>query len=254
MIKRIVIILIVLVLTASTASSEILVGGNLGFGWYSLTNVNNNDVDAERVLRANFGFFMMLGLFSNFRISPAIYFVTMGILKNYTLHTGTTNNLAKYSSVYASSTATEDVSMSYIQIPIMFSYEIPIKGKIHPRVMLGPTFAFNVSSKNKVSGYGDYDGEYDIGNLKTFDFGGMFGVGVSYPVGKLRLSLDIIYGRSFISAFSDVTDEELANDVDEELWTKRDPVTGDPTTEAVDYKNSGFKFQFGVVLPLGIGN
>jgi len=179
----------------------------------------------------------------------------MGVLKNVMLETGMDNNLAKYSSVYASSTATEDVSMTYIQIPVLFNYEIPIKGKFQPRVLLGPTFAFNVSSKNKISGYVDYeDGEYDIGNLRTFDFGGMFGVGVSYPVGKLRLSFDMVYGRSFISAFSNVSEKELAEDMDEELWTKRDPVTFERSTEAVDFKNSGFKFQFGVVLPLGIGN
>jgi hypothetical protein len=81
----------------------------------------------------------------------------------------------------------------------------------------------------------------------------MMGVGVSFPVGKLKFGFDIIYERSFSSAFNDVTEEELANDVNEELWTKSDPVTFERTTEAVDFKNSGFSFQLNMVLPLGAG-
>jgi len=65
--------------------------------------------------------------------------------------------------------------------------------------------------------------------------------------------VDVIYDRSFSSAFKDVTEEELANDVNEELWTKSDPVTYERTTEAVDFKNSGFSFQFNIMLPMGWG-
>ena len=253
MIKRIFIILIILTLTAGTVLAGTSVGGMLGITRSNMTGVENNNTQTNGKWGGSFGFFMVCSLGGNFFLQPALLLTWKGVTKTHTYNTDINNGLGKISSVNATYEMTEEVSLGYIQIPVLVRYEIPVKGKITPRILLGPSFAFNISDKDMASGSGDWDGEHNIGNLKTLDIGGMIGVGVSFPVGKLMCGVDVIYDKSFSSAFKDVTEEELANDVNEELWTKTDPVTFERTTEAVDFRNSGFSFQVSIILPIGWG-
>lgn len=252
MIKRMVLIVIVLALTASTTLANPSIGLRIGMGSYTMLGVQNDVTNVNRGFGGGFGIFYTQLLGGNIFFIPWIMLMWHGFTKVHLLNTAALyDNGVMLSSANQTQEATEDVSLGYIQIPLVLRYDIPIKGKLKPRVLLGPSFAFNISSKNKISGFGEYDGEYNIGNLKTLDLRGMIGGGVSFPVGKLKFGVDVIYEQGFSSAFNDVSEEELANDVNEELWTKTDPVTFERTTEAVDFKNSGFSFQASIILPIG---
>lgn len=249
-----VLILIILTLTAATVPANPLFGLRFGLGRYNMTGIENENREASSKCGGAFGFFMVQNLGGYFFLQPALFILWRGFTKTHIYQTGTLyHSMGKIYSVNDTHKMTEDVSLGYIQIPVLMRYDIPVKGKFTPRILLGPSFAFNISSKDKASGFGDWDGEHDIGNLKTLDLSGMIGVGVSFPMGKLTFAIDIIYDKSFSSAFKDVTQEELANDVNEELWTKTDPVTFERTTEAVDFRNRGLSFQVSMILPIGKG-
>jgi hypothetical protein len=265
MVKRVIILLIVLTLSAGTVWSQSIwhawcfpnmAGLMAGLFSGKLTGVNDGSTNSESKSGIISGAFMNYPLGGAFSVQPEVHYVTKGVKKTHTYEgyePPKYGGPGKIAAVNANG-MTEKVSLTYIQIPVLFMYEIPVKGKLKPRVLLGPSLAFNISSKNVASGFGaGYDGEHDIGNLKKIDFSGLIGAGVSFPIGKLTFGLDVIYDRSLSSAFKDVTAEELANDIDQELWTKTDPNTFERTTEAVDFKNSGFSIQASVVLPIGKG-
>lgn len=253
MYKRIISILIILTLTAAAgpdpANSRL--GLRLGLGWFGLTGIEDNGTSASNIFGGGFGAFYTHSFVSGLFVQPLLLYVIRGVQKTHSINTSLLDHTESPGFAAQALEATEDVSLGYIQIPVLVGYQIPVDGRLQPRLMAGPSFAFNVSGTDKAEGFGAWDGDHDIGNLKTFDFGAILGAGVTFPVGSLEFDFDVMYDRSFSSAFSDVSEEELANDVNEELWTKVDPVTFERTTEAPDYKNTGFSFHFGMVLPFG---
>lgn len=253
MMKRVIVIITILCLLTGTLYANLTLGGAVGIVHSNMDGVNNNSTEASGRWNGNFGFFLQYSLGMYFFVMPALFLTWRGFTKTHLQSAGPYNILSNTSSINASNEMTEEVSLGYIQIPILFKYEISLEGNFTPRILLGPSFAFNISANNKISGFGQWDGEYNIGNLKTLDISGIIGIGVSFPIGKLMCGVDVIYDKSFSSAFSDVTEQELANDVNEELWTKTDPVTFERTTEAVDFSNNGFLFQFSVILPIQLG-
>lgn len=247
-----VIIVIVLTLTASSAFANPDFGLRFGLGRYNMTGVENSNTTASGKWGGSFGLFMVQHLGGFFFIQPSIILLWRGFIKTHTFPSGSFFKVGSINSpVQDTQEATEEASLGYIQIPVLLRYEFPVQGKFTPRILLGPSFNINISGKEKASGFGDWDGEHNIGNLKTLDIGGMIGVGVSFQVSQLNLGVDVIYDRSFSSAFKDVTEEELANDENFELWTKSDPETFERTTKASDFKNTGLSFQVSMILPIG---
>jgi Outer membrane protein beta-barrel domain len=228
----------------------IVIGAMLGFTSHTLLGVSNETTTINSNSNLALGAFVRFLLSKGFSFQAIVRWITKGGTKGHQYEPLETSGMPKIAATEADGDPTEKVSLGYVQIPILIQYELPVKSKIKPRIMAGPAIAFNVSKKDEASGYGAWDGEHDIGNLKSTDLSGIIGVGATFPIGKLNLGLDFMYDRSFSSAFSDVTEEELANDVNEELWTKTDPETFERTTEAVDFKNSGFSVQLSVVFPL----
>ncbi|GAB4376082.1 MAG: hypothetical protein Kow0042_22050 [Calditrichia bacterium] len=254
MIKQIIIFAIVLTLTASTTFANPNFGIRFGMGRFNMTGVENTNTTSSGKWGGTLGLFMVQQLGGFFFIQPAIILLWRGFIKTHTLVSNLSYKAESMNSfVQDAHETTENASLGYIQIPVLLRYEIPLPGKFTPRILLGPTFNMNISGKDKASGFGDWDGEHDIGNLKKLDIGGMIGVGVSFPLGKLNLGVDVIYDRSFSSAFKDVSEEELANDENFELWTESDPVTFERTTKAPDFRNTGISFQVSMMLPIGIG-
>ena len=229
------------------------IGLQLGGGWFTMTGANSDATEVGTVFRPALGVFGQFYLFNFFLLQPGICYLLKGIHKTHSLNSGLNKIGGTNYSQYLAEEMTETATLGYIQIPLLLRYEIPLQGKLQPAILLGPAFAFNVSGKDEASGFGEWDGNHDIGNLKKVDFSGIAGLGLAFPVGKLKMGIDLRYDRSFSSAFEDVTAEALANDVDEELWTETDPVTFERSTKAVDFKNSGFSFQVGVMLPIGGG-
>jgi len=250
MLKRVIVIFIILTFSASTVVAENGLGVMLGLLNANMTGVENSGTKADGKWCGTFGLFMKYQIAGFFFIHPAFFLTWKGFTKNHLISNNPINILQKPTLLNGTQEMTEDVLLGYLQVPVLISYEIPVEGKYKPRILLGPTFSFNISAKDEASGFGTWDGKHNIGNVKTLDIGGMIGLGLSFPIDKFTFGVDVLYDMSFSSAFADVTEEELANDVNEELWTKTDPVTYERTTEAVDFKNTGLSIQVNMMLPI----
>jgi hypothetical protein len=115
------------------------------------------------------------------------------------------------------------LKIDYFSIPVPIRFDVPTSGGIRPFVLAGPYFAFKTSAKQdfdfdisqelrdefgsdfdeffeEIFGVGPDGGETDLEDVKTFDwglvFGGgvslnrMFAVGVDYSLGLMNLNDD----------------------------------------------------------------
>jgi len=220
-------------------------GITVGFGFYNMSGdgTSQQGVSTSSQSGLIIGGFFEYPLGTNLFVQPEMKYIRKGMDKTHTY-----DDYVPLGKIAAASDEPSDkVKLSYIQMPVLFKYVIPTKGKIKPSVVLGPSLAYNLSAKDEASGWGaPWDGEFDIKNVKKFDFGGVIGAGVAYPIGNLMFGIDVRYDKSFSNAFDDVTQEEIDDlKADEVVWT------GDQPLEAFDAKNGGFSISASVILPIG---
>jgi hypothetical protein len=94
-----------------------------------------------------------------------------------------------------------NLAISYFEIPVLFQYAFTTSGDAKPFITAGPDVAFKVgcnASANGASITCDSDPE-DFGGLKSFDYGIVIGVGVTYQ----RVSLSGRYDMSLANIASD---------------------------------------------------
>lgn len=95
--------------------------------------------------------------------------------------------------------------LNYLEIPVLLKLIIPTQGAgVRPTIFAGPSVAFKMSSKQSVEINGQ-SVEDDLENIKSTDFGLVFGGGLGFPLGKGELGFDIRYilGLSTIDDSSD---------------------------------------------------
>jgi len=100
------------------------------------------------------------------------------------------------------------VSLDYIEIPLLLKLIIPIEGSsVHPAIFAGPAVGFNTTAKGKVE-YAGESYEDDLEDIKSTDFGLVFGGGVGFPVGNNELGFDVRYilGLSSVDDSADPAD------------------------------------------------
>ena len=101
--------------------------------------------------------------------------------------------------------------LNYVELPILFRYDIPVVGTTKPFLLAGPALGFQTSCK--ISGedqgatvtFGCKDFFQQIGgdvDVKKFDMGAMFGGGLAFDVGGRVLTFGVRYNLGFIDAFS----------------------------------------------------
>jgi hypothetical protein len=134
---------------------------------------------------------------------------------------------ALYSMRGADFTGGYSAKISYIEVPVMFGYEIPMQGsRVTPYVMAGGQLGIKVSCT--VSGGGtstDCDAAAQaagVGKPSSTDYGFNFGAGVGFPSGSGRLMIDGRYYFGLSKALS-----------------------------SQDIKNRGFTIGVGYMIPLG---
>ncbi|MDH3891711.1 MAG: PorT family protein [candidate division Zixibacteria bacterium] len=223
----------------------VMVGGM----WSTMTGDGTTEqgIDVKRRTGLSLGAFFEYPFANNLFVQPEIKYIQKGMKKTHTYDAGEFTRLGKISAVDADGPS-DEVTLSYIQIPVLVKYVFPLEGKIKPSIMLGPSLAINLSAKDKASGWGaGWDGDFDIINAKKWEISGVIGAGVAFPVGKLTFGVDVRYDKGFTNVFDDVTQEEL-NDLgsDETAWTGNN-------LEGFEAKNGGFGFSASVILPIGAG-
>jgi hypothetical protein len=83
---------------------------------------------------------------------------------------------------------------SYIEVPVLAKYSIPMQGSVRPHLMAGPAVAFNTGCTIEIEIGGSEDsGDCEEGGLefKSVDFGMVFGVGVDIQAFSLGIRYDL---------------------------------------------------------------
>jgi hypothetical protein len=121
-------------------------------------------------------------------------------------------------------------SFDFLEMPILAKYTFPTGGKWHPCVFAGPSFAYALSSKLKISA-GWLATSIDISSLTNdTEFGIVAGTGFGYETGRGLLTFDVRYERGFTNIIKSGEVEFL----------------GSTQTISIDeFKNYGFAFLVG---------
>lgn len=104
---------------------------------------------------------------------------------------------------------TVTTKLNYIQLPILAKVQTPSPGLVSPNVFLGPSAALNIKAEEE-AGSSTNDISDDI---RSFDLGAVFGVGVDANVGTGTLLVDARYGLGLI----DITDDDDVGTTDPSL-------------------------------------
>ena len=147
-------------------------------------------------------------------------FGSFGIAENLSIQTEVlfSQKGAKFDTSMTVQGITADVELlfklDYIEVPVLLKYSIPVQGSIRPNLFCGPALAIKSVSKLKVtaSALGQSASEtIDIEDVKSTDFGVVFGGGLDIVVGNGRIVLDGRYtlGMSSIDDSSD--NEDIKN-------------------------------------------
>jgi len=103
--------------------------------------------------------------------------------------------------------------VSYIQLPLLVSYRLPLKSRIKPGLVIGPYFGFARKVREVQNAFGETE-ERDLGdNLKQTDIGLVFGGNVRYRLGLVSIVLSARYNLGLVNISKDIT--EVSYDFDE---------------------------------------
>lgn len=96
--------------------------------------------------------------------------------------------------------------ISYIEIPILLQFNIPLKGRFNPAVFVGPYFGFAHKVMEIQTAFGATEKRKLGGNLKGDDIGMIFGGNLRYRIGSFHLLLDARYNLGLTNISKDIRD------------------------------------------------
>jgi hypothetical protein len=109
------------------------------------------------------------------------------------------------------------LKLDYLEVPVLLRLTVPTAAAVQPSLHFGPTFAFELSCKVTVSGFGETDTEdcdngFDDPDRRKFDPGLAVGGGLDIPVGRGTLLLDARYtvGLRSLDSTDDVRSRVLS--------------------------------------------
>ena len=132
----------------------------------------------------------------------------------------------------------QDITLTYLEIPLTAMLTIPVHDRVIPYVYAGPAMGFNITANTRIDTTTVNGGlptfaayAAPVSNAKGVEFSGTIGGGLGYRVSDLWVTLDLRYSKSFDSVFEDVDAANIPTR--DEQFTVADPVTG----TAQDLKN-----------------
>jgi hypothetical protein len=194
--KYIILALIFTALTSISFGQGMQLGLKAGVNF---ANVVGDDVEgAESKTGFAGGLFFMYQFNKLFAIQPEAYYTMKGATDEQTL---------------AGETAEVTLSLDYIEIPILFKVLIPIENSpIRPSVFVGPYVGFNSTAKAKLE-YMGQSVEDDIEDIKSTEFGLVFGAGLGFPVGQNELGVDFRYELGLTTLDDSAENADIKNSV-----------------------------------------
>ncbi|TFG88148.1 MAG: PorT family protein [Candidatus Atribacteria bacterium] len=184
--KRLIIALALVALMSGTVLAE---GLSLGFkGGLNLANLTGDDIDENKMkLCFGGGVFMNYPMTESISLQPELLFMMKG----------TKADIEDFDAGYR---------FSYIDIPVLVKFAVPMEGAFTPCFFAGPYIGFNMSAEAY-----EEDDEMDIkDDVKSTDFGLMFGGGFDYTMGEGYLTFDARYALG-LTTIIDVEDVDVKN-------------------------------------------
>lgn len=186
--KKIIVIVCVCFLTMNV-SAQITWNAKGGIG--AASAITSNGADAKLRIVGKIGAGIEVPLGHDFMLMPSLEAAWKG---------------GKYKWNKAGYDGEENISTTYIQIPVLMAYRLNLSERWNMAIKAGPYFAYAVSGKDKQSF--TYNGKRYSGNLDIFDSGEMGGktakrfdvgvdVGVDFEYHRFVIGLE--YELGFIS-------------------------------------------------------
>ncbi|UCE39901.1 MAG: PorT family protein [Candidatus Aminicenantes bacterium] len=89
--------------------------------------------------------------------------------------------------------------ISYVEIPVLIAYKLPVKGRIKPGLVFGPYLGFAHKVMEIQTAFGNTEKRELDNNLKQTDVGLVFGANVRYRLGSLNLLLSVRYSLGLVN-------------------------------------------------------
>ena len=143
----------------------------------NIANVVGDDAEIFMDSRTGFtgGIFFIHQFSDLFAIQPEVYYTMKGATLNRT-------------------SVDVTLSVDYMEVPVLLKLIIPVEGSnFRPSIFAGPSLGFNTTAKLKVEADGESEEEDIKENVKSTDFGLVFGGGIGIMIGKNELGFDIRY-------------------------------------------------------------
>jgi len=139
------------------------------------------------------GVFAEIGLAGGFSLQPEVLYVQKG---------------AKIPVSEGEITGTLKANIDYIEIPLLFKYNLISGGPTVPSVYVGPFVGFNTKGEFVIKANG-YEEREDIkDDLKSTEYGLVFGLGLTQNLGVLKLTLDARYDLGLSNIIKEVEGPE----------------------------------------------
>jgi len=190
-VKSILVPAVIFVLVVSSASAVEISAAGLKFG-LNLASLSKDEASLDLKSKTGFaaGGFVAFNLSKDIAVQAEILYMQKG---------------AKYDFNEQGVVASYDFNFAYIEIPVLIKAYFPLQDSVvRPLFFFGPYVGFKAGAKTKyeITAYGEtQSGEEDMVEVKSTDFGGIFGVGADIKLGAGKISLEARYGLSF-TAFS----------------------------------------------------
>ena len=93
---------------------------------------------------------------------------------------------------------------SYVEIPILLIYRIPLVGRIEVRPLFGPYIGIPLKSKELQTAFGETNKRELGDNLKNPDIGLVLGMQMGYLMDKILMFLDVRFNLGILNISKDI--------------------------------------------------
>jgi len=107
-----------------------------------------------------------------------------------------------------------NLKLTYVEIPILLQFIVPLKGTpVKPLLFVGPAMGLNLTSKSEQTYNGQTTEVDNKDNTKSTDLGLVFGGGISLPLGKNQLGIDVRYSLGLSNIGKDTGSATIKNNI-----------------------------------------
>lgn len=199
------------------------------------------------------GAFVTINLGSYLAIQPELIYTKKGVNVQGTL----THGISDVPYNTATHNLTEEIRLTYIEIPILVKFRIPTHGNVKPSFFAGPAYSFKHAASEGINyqlleyydldphfqGIFHLDGQPDISNLTVPDIGLVVGGDIKISDGSVSFILDVRYTIGMSHVYKDVDPEIFTDPRHIYKWY---PVADFYTGKASDAKNRALSVSIGL--------